>query len=54
MLQKKIKRNCFYCWKKENALMHFLEYRKMIRKKNGLVGKLCVRNFWDGKKWEGT
>lgn len=29
---RKIKR-FFYVRKKENALMHFLEYRKMIRKK---------------------
>ena len=33
--------------------MHFLEYRKMIRKK--WVGRLIVcEEFWDGKKWEGT
>ena len=31
---RKIKR-FFYVRKKENALMHFLEYRKMIRKKMG-------------------
>ena len=28
--------------------MHFLRYRKMIRK-NGFVGKLCVSNFGMGK-----
>lgn len=47
---RKIKR-FFYVRKKENALMHFLRYRKMIRK-NGGVGKLCVRNFGMDGRWK--
>ena len=33
-------------WEKENALMHFLEYRKMIRKK--WVGRWIVCASLDG------